>query len=133
MENTISQSATTSLADDLISICLSGNEVLRSLHLDSVRFHTTSGVSGVPATASLRMQFTMPSPIIPSPMKPIFVMMMILYPMYGCYDGGCVRNLLSCISSRRACRDLGDSQRYVCWHFIYFFLAGTFLLQNSGI
>ena len=36
-----------------------------------------SGLSGVPVTASLRRQLTMPSPIIPSPMKPIFVMMII--------------------------------------------------------
>src|SRR6056300_195006 len=61
MEKTISQSDTTSLADDLISIFLSGNFDFRPSHLDEVLFHTTSGMSDVPAMSSFRMQPTMPS------------------------------------------------------------------------
>ncbi len=73
----MSQLDTTSFADDLIWIVLSGWDDLRVSHLEVVRFQTRSGVLGVPAMASLRRQFTMPSPIIPSPMKPIFVMMIL--------------------------------------------------------
>lgn len=75
----MSQLDTTSFADDLISIVLSGwEDVLRLSHLEVVRFQISSGVVGVPAMPSLRRQLTMPSPIIPSPMKPIFVMMILI-------------------------------------------------------
>ena len=74
----MSQLDTTSFADDLISIVLSGLDDLRLSHLEVVRFQIRSGVEGVPAMVSLRRQLTMPSPIIPRPMKPIFVMMMFV-------------------------------------------------------
>ncbi len=83
----MSQLATTSLADDLISMDLSGLDDFRLSHLEVVRFQIRSGVEGVfPAMVSLRRQLTMPSPIIPRPMKPIFVMMMFVVDRYRCGD-----------------------------------------------
>ena len=83
IEKQMSQLDTTSLGDDLISIVLSGLDDLRLSHLEVVRFQIRSGVEGVPAMVSLRRQLTMPSPIIPRPMKPIFVMLMFVD---GCSD-----------------------------------------------
>jgi len=74
----MSQLDTTSFADDLISMVLSGWDALRFSLFAEVLFQMIRGDSGVPATASLRRQLAMPSPIIPSPMKPIFVMVILL-------------------------------------------------------
>mmetsp|Transcript_12448 Transcript_12448/g.36683 ORF Transcript_12448/g.36683 Transcript_12448/m.36683 type:complete len:223 (-) Transcript_12448:74-742(-) len=62
--------STTSLAVDLISIDLSANLDLRASHFDPVRFHTTRGFSGVPATPSERRRAAMPSPMMPRPTNP---------------------------------------------------------------
>ena len=45
------------------------------MHLDVVRFHTTSGTSTVPATPSDIRRAAMPSPIIPSPINPIAILL----------------------------------------------------------
>ena len=57
---------------------LSGKRSLSSVHLDVVRFHTMSGTSEEPAMPSLSRQPAMPSPIIPSPMKPIGAMVEVV-------------------------------------------------------